>query len=277
VGIELRRLKMRDYLVFQLYGPLASWGDIAVGETRPSSLTPAKSAVLGLLAAALGIKHPATVSDEAERAALEARHAGLARDYGFSFKVEALGTPLCDYHTAQVPSSGKGKNRIVFPTRRDELTRLSRHDLHTILSRRDYRQDAWAAAALWARPDAPHTLETLRDALASPRFVLYLGRKSCPPALPLAPRLVATAWMEDALAEMSLAQTFQGIWKDQEEARRMVGRFQTGGALVAWDTDAETRLCPAETITRRDAPSSRLRWQFAVRTEHRAHFSGGQT
>ena len=30
---------MRDYLVFQLLGPLVSWGDIAVGETRPSALT----------------------------------------------------------------------------------------------------------------------------------------------------------------------------------------------------------------------------------------------
>ncbi len=268
---------MRNYLVFQLYGPLASWGDIAVGETRPSSLTPAKSAVLGLLAAALGIKHPATVSDEAERAALEAQHADLAGLYGSAFKVEALGTPLSDYHTAQVPSSGKGKNRMVFSSRRDELVWFSRHDLHTILSRRDYRQDAWATVALWARSGAPLTLETMCDALVSPRFVLYLGRKSCPPALPLAPRLVATETVEDALAGMSLAQTFEGIWRDQEEARRLVGKFQAEGALMAWDTDAETRLCPTETITRRDALSSRRRWQFAVRLEHRVHFSEGQT
>ena len=36
---------MRAYLVFQLYGPLASWGDIAVGETRPSTPIPSKSAI----------------------------------------------------------------------------------------------------------------------------------------------------------------------------------------------------------------------------------------
>ena len=46
---------MADFLVFQLYGALASWGDIAVGEYRPSQGQPSKSAVTGLLAAALGI------------------------------------------------------------------------------------------------------------------------------------------------------------------------------------------------------------------------------
>ena len=49
---------MPEYLVFQLYGPFMSWGDIAVGEMRPSAMMPAKSAILGLLAAAVGIKRP---------------------------------------------------------------------------------------------------------------------------------------------------------------------------------------------------------------------------
>ena len=47
---------MADFLVFQLYGALASWGDIAVGEYRPSQGHPSKSAITGLLAAALGIE-----------------------------------------------------------------------------------------------------------------------------------------------------------------------------------------------------------------------------
>nr|WP_284509571.1 CRISPR-associated protein Cas5 [Salinivibrio costicola] len=47
---------MRDYLVFRLYGPLASWGEPAVGGDRPTSAYPSRSAVLGLLGAALGIK-----------------------------------------------------------------------------------------------------------------------------------------------------------------------------------------------------------------------------
>ncbi len=45
-----------DYLLFRLYGPMASWGEIAVGETRHTASYPGKSAIIGLMAAALGIK-----------------------------------------------------------------------------------------------------------------------------------------------------------------------------------------------------------------------------
>jgi CRISPR system Cascade subunit CasD len=47
---------MTDYLVFQLYGSLASWGEPAVGEMRHTNSIPGRSSILGLLAAALGIK-----------------------------------------------------------------------------------------------------------------------------------------------------------------------------------------------------------------------------
>ena len=150
---------MRDYLIFQLYGPLAAWGDIAVGETRPSSFAPAKSAVLGLVAAALGLRRPDPTQDEILRQQWEARHVALAEGYGMAVKLTQPGLPMTDYHTAQVPSSGSGRNKKVFATRRDELTRLPRHDLNTILSRRDYRQDAYAAVALWARDGAPYSLD----------------------------------------------------------------------------------------------------------------------
>ena len=45
-----------DFLVFQLQAPLAAWGDIAVGECRPTMAYPGQSALLGLLAAALGVR-----------------------------------------------------------------------------------------------------------------------------------------------------------------------------------------------------------------------------
>ena len=53
---------MKEYLVFQLYAPLASWGEEASGEIRHSATVPTRSALLGLLAAALGIRR-----DEEER------------------------------------------------------------------------------------------------------------------------------------------------------------------------------------------------------------------
>lgn len=264
---------MRDYLVFQLYGPLASWGDIAVGETRPSALAPTKSAILGLLAAALGIKRPDTTDNEADRLAWESAHAALADGYGLAVKVECPGLPLSDYHTAQVPSSGKGKNRMVFPSRRDELTRVSRNDLNTILSRREYRQDAFCAVALWARTGAPHAMNVLRDALLAPVFPLYLGRKSCPPALPLAPKVVGAPNVETALAEASLAAVIgelNGCWQNWQPHAWL----REIDPVLLWDTGAETGLTPDESHTRRDQPASRRRWQFSVRTEHRTYLGG---
>lgn len=254
---------MKDYLIFQLYGPLAAWGDIAVGETRPSSFAPAKSAVLGLVAAALGLRRPDATKDEAERREWEARHVALAEGYGMAVKLTRPGLPLTDYHTAQIPSSGSGRNKKVFATRRDELTWMPRHDLNTILSRRDYRQDAYAAVALWERKGAPHPLEHLRYKLLEPEFVLYLGRKSCPTALPLKPVIVSADCVEDALAESSFVQATQELLdtRNMEEAAPM----------LLWDKDAETRLVAEQTVTRRDTPTSRRRWQFAVREERRAH------
>ena len=264
---------MRDYLVFHLYGPLASWGDIAVGETRPSALTPTKSAILGLLAAALGIRRPNTADNEADRMALESAHAALTNGYGLAVKMECLGLPLSDYHTVQVPSSGKGKNRMVFATRRDELGRLSRHDLNTILSRREYRQESYCAIALWARAGAPHGLEALRDALVAPAFPLYLGRKSCPPALPLAPAVISAPDVESALAGSSVGAVIEGLdgfWKGW----RPDAWLREVRPMLLWDADAETGLAPEEIHARRDQPASRRRWQFAVRAEHRAHLGG---
>jgi CRISPR system Cascade subunit CasD len=264
---------MREYLLFQLYGPLAAWGDIAVGETRPSALTPTKSAILGLLAAAIGLRRPDTAGNEADRQAWESAHAALASGYGLAVKVECLGLPLSDYHTAQVPSSGKGKNRMVFATRRDELTRLARHDLHTILSRREYRQDAFCAVALWERSGPPHPLSELKNSLLAPAFPLYLGRKSCPPALPLAPSVVIAPNVETALKAVSLAaaaENLKDFWRGRQP-ETWLREAARSSPMLLWDADAQTALVPQETHSRRDQPASRRRWQFAVRTEHRAY------
>lgn len=268
---------MRDYIVFQLYGPLAAWGDIAVGETRPSAMTPTKSAVLGLVAAGLGLRRPDTARTEAKRAEWESRHIALAEGYGMAVRIEALGLPLTDYHTAQVPLSGTGKNRKVFSTRRGELTHGHKSDLNTILSHREYRQDAFYAVALWARANAPYTLHELRHALLEPCFMLYLGRKSCPLALPLQPEVKSAEAVEDVLAGMQL----EGILARVAEAGRDAGwtklyrHFQPSAPWLLWDGDAETRLLPEQTITRRDATLSRRRWQFTVREEYQAHLGGG--
>ena len=47
---------MSQYQIFQLHGPIASWGVDAPGEVRHTHELPSRSALLGLLAAGVGIR-----------------------------------------------------------------------------------------------------------------------------------------------------------------------------------------------------------------------------
>ncbi|HNQ33369.1 MAG TPA: type I-E CRISPR-associated protein Cas5/CasD, partial [Methanoculleus sp.] len=76
---------MREFLIFRLYGMMASWGDIAVGELRPTFDHPSRSAIVGLLAAALGIRR-----DEEERLSI------LSNTCRIAIRVDAPGVLLRD-------------------------------------------------------------------------------------------------------------------------------------------------------------------------------------
>jgi CRISPR system Cascade subunit CasD len=174
---------MTERLLFRLEAPLAAWGEIAVGEIRSSWPEPSKSAVLGLVAAALGVTR-------AESCRHRALHEGLAfavrvHDQAGPGKRRAPSRPLRDYHTAQAPSARRGAH---WPTRADELRPTN--DLNTILSERWYWQHFAATVALTPKGAAVPPLETLLTALKRPAFPLYLGRKSCPPGRPLRPAVI---------------------------------------------------------------------------------------
>ena len=76
---------MASYLIMQLYGPLAAWGEQAVGGVRRSAAHPSKSAVLGLCAAAQGIRR-----DD------EAAHSRLVEHLKFGVKVIDPGSLMTD-------------------------------------------------------------------------------------------------------------------------------------------------------------------------------------
>ena len=229
---------MRDYLLFRLYGSLAAWGDIAVGEYRPSFVHPGKSAIIGLLAAALGIRR-----DEEER------QKSLAESCSFAVRVDSMGVLLRDYHTTQVPSAKKG---VVHYTRRSEL---ATDDLNTILSSRDYRCDAANTVAITVAGGSPYTVQQLVAALAKPVFTLYLGRKSCPLAMPLQPQVINAATLREALESVPPVEELSSI-------------VLKGDAMVFWEDDTASGLERQQVITRRDEPRSRKRWQFSERQEN---------
>ena len=159
------------FLLFTLYAPMASFGEIAVGERRMSWARPGRSAVLGLVAAALGHKR----NDDAAHQRLEA-------SLYYAVRTDAPGRPFVDYHTAQTPKARKGRT---FATRKEELESDA---LNTVLSTREWRTDASFTVALWLRSDGTVVLDDIAAGLRLPQFVLYLGRKSAPLGLPLNPR-----------------------------------------------------------------------------------------
>lgn len=263
------------YLLFRLYGPMASWGEIAVGESRHSAIYPGKSALLGLMAAALGIRR-----DE------EQRQAALAAGYRFAVKVISAGHPLRDYHTAQAPDS---VGKFVYRTRRDELV-LGKERLGTILSSREYRCDALSLVAVVAEEGAPYSLDEIREALLKPRFNLYLGRKSCPVAVPLNPLVRNADGFGDALDSYPYGALFisNHLFKKAEKECIDGAKVADSPSLAAMSWDDERvfaydkqpvryywegdggDLVSQQSLTRHDQPLSRARWQFAQRIEHLA-------
>ena len=135
-------------LLLRLAAPLQAWGADSKFETRKTNREPTKSGVIGLLAAALGLRRD-------EREAL-ARLAQLR----FGVRVEREGQLLVDYHTAKAQ---REKNPYV--------------------TYRHYLQDAVFLAGIESEDTA--LLQQLQQALLHPAFPLYLGRRSCPPTLPL--------------------------------------------------------------------------------------------
>lgn len=239
-----------DYLVFRLYGPLASWGEVAVGEARHTVAYPTKSALIGLLGAALGIRR----DDEEQQFA-------LANGYLFATKVLASGSLMRDYHTTQVPDSA-GKR--VYRTRRDELV-MGKDRLGTVLSGREYRCDSHLLVAVRVLQDEPVSLSALKAALLRPRFQLSLGRKSCVLSAPLAPQLIQANSLREAFDQFQPPPLLINSSIEKRWLRPEPVQYCWEGSCSAL-TGSE-QLEGAQQLTRHDMPLSRRRWQFQPRQE----------
>ncbi len=245
--------------IFQLYGPLVSWGEIAVGGTRRSALHPSRSAILGIVAAALGIKR------EAEEA-LDA----LNRSLSVAVRVDVPGTLLTDYHTIQVPKKTRGASYL---TRKDEMDALP-EKIGTILSSREYRCDAYSLAAICLRDDRL-ALEQIVEAIQHPTFHIYLGRKSAPPALPLHPQIIEA---DNLVEAFSKAQFPTSLPVDDHTRQWRIDSFRRYSQKVLrgtqrhyyWEQGMASGIEPLQKTTPYDDPISRSRWQFKMRDEYMA-------
>lgn len=240
-----------NFLLGTLYAPLSSWGDIAVGEVRGSWDRPSRSALLGLVAAALGIERH-----------LENEHRALASAIRVAVCVRSSGTVMADYHTAQTASESTLK-RQRFATRRHVL---QAKDLDTRLSRRTYRQDALHVMALWNPTsrdfiDARFRVDHLVKVIAHPVFPLFAGRKAGVFALPINPRLVKATTLAEAF------RSYEPVPASLAEAYRVPALSSSTSCEVSHDPceGFESGMPLLRHEVRRDEIQSRGAWQFANR------------
>ena len=153
-------------LLLRLAAPLQAWGADSKFETRKTR-EPTKSGVIGLLAAALGLRR-----DETEPLT---RLAQLR----FGVRVEREGQLLVDFHMAR--NEEKDRSYVTY---------------------RHYLEDAVFLVGLESEDTA--LLQELAEALTHPVFPLYLGRRACPPTLPLCLGLREQGLVEALQAEPAL-------------------------------------------------------------------------
>ena len=133
-------------LLLRLAGPMQAWGDSSRFSRRDTRMVPSKSGVLGLLAAADGRRRTDPIEDLA----------GLR----FGVRVDQPGALQRDFQTAINWETGQSMP----------------------LSYRYYVADAVFLAGVEGEATL---LEALEERLNSPRFPLFLGRRSCPVTEPV--------------------------------------------------------------------------------------------
>jgi CRISPR system Cascade subunit CasD len=147
-------------ILLRLEGPLQSWGGHeSKFVIRRTNTAPTRSGVVGILCAALGVSRA------------DARHRlAELNDVRMGVRIDRPGIRWWDYHTVGARmemriAEGEGKTKP-----------------GALLTRREYLCDASFLVAL--QGDAG-LIASFRHALLNPVWPVFLGRKCCPPSIPL--------------------------------------------------------------------------------------------
>ena len=206
---------MPEHLVFTLTAALGAMGELAGHERRGSWTWPGRSAILGLLGAACGLRRDDDFS------ALDRLSMAVA--------VFDAGEALRDYHTVETVPTAAARR----PQSRPEALAAARGRTNTTVTLRDYRAGPLYGVALWNGDLAP-----LVQALGQPVFGLYLGRKSCPLAAPVGARLVTTPDAATALEAVQLPP-----WRKGARALRLMSDAGPSGLTeIRHDAPVDRRL-----------------------------------
>jgi CRISPR system Cascade subunit CasD len=223
------------HLIFQIAAPIMSWGNEQARSERTSDGHPRKSAVLGMVGAALGKPRE------------DPWHAETQDALGFAALVLQPGTRMTDYHTVLTPQGPKR-----YETRAAEISASD----YTVQTFREYLCDAYFLVGFWQLPGGRGAeLEAMAKALEEPVWEVYAGRKSCPLSLPAAPLLIDVPSLEEA---------FRG-YKDRIFAPL---RPERQDLAVYWESHPSTALKSAGAFERHDGLVSRAKRLYRTRSEH---------
>lgn len=167
-----------DIILLRFDAPLMSFGGPTVDALGVTELYPAQSMITGLLANALGFEH-----------AEHARHQSLQNRLQFAVRQDRAGRRLTDFHTIALGQDHLLGDRA-WTTRGQLQGRGGGSSTETHIRYQDFLADAVYTIAITladSQPDeheAP-TLDDIQQALHTPARPLFLGRKTCLPAVPL--------------------------------------------------------------------------------------------
>ena len=173
--------KGKSILFLRLEGPLQAWGERSKWDYRDTAMCPTKSGVVGLIGCAMGIERN---SEEL---------ASISDGIRIAIRIDRQGIVMTDFHTVRptlpdgviVNSEGKVKSKA-----------------NTIVSKRQYLQDA---SFLVAIEGERKLLYRIGEAMENPKWVIFLGRKSCVPSMPVYQGVKeGYSSLEDAICQFQL-------------------------------------------------------------------------
>ena len=216
-------------ILLKLSGPLQSYGTSSYFQTRYTDYYPSKSAVLGLLAACLGYRR-----DEEEKL----RELSTLK---FAVRIDQQGGLLKDYHIAITD-----KEIVEIP--------------QTYVTNRYYLEDALFVVALSGMDEL---IDTLIEAIKSPYFQPFMGRRS----LPVPVDFFLGECAEDILDSLRNLPWQAAHWYKKKKRKQGIGE------KISLEVYADEEILKDEKISRsklrRDIPISfsQKGRQFAFRQE----------
>ncbi len=183
-------------LLLRFAAPLQAWGSSSKFDIRTTEREPTKSGVIGMIASALGIQRNAENADDELKKLNEMR---------FGVRVEKEGKLIKDFHMVR-----KIENRKMTAS---------------YITDRYYLSDAVFLVAI--ESDDTELLKKIESALQRPVYPLFLGRRSCPPTLPVVYGMRDSELTEILRNEPPLIQDSKN-----KSARRIVYDTLSDGTIV---------------------------------------------